>query len=153
MTVGPHISPDTKRRLQMKEIFCGVDFSPASLAAIPYAVSLAQGDQARVTLLHVIEEEKTGELVHPEHYTESTLRRLHKLVPPEAEAWCEPKFLVERGSAADKIIETAIAMGGDLIVLGVRGAKTGIGTMTHLLRPTSHKILVQAECPVLTVHG
>jgi len=153
LTVGPHISPDTKRRLEMKEILCAVDFSPASLAAIPYAISLAEENQARLTLLHVVEEGKTGELVHPEQYTESTLRQLHKLVPPDAEAWCEPKFLVERGPAADKILETAIAIGADLIVLGVRAATSHIGAMTHLLRPTSHKILVQAECPVLTVRA
>ncbi len=28
LTVGPHISPNTKRRLEMKEILCAVDFSP-----------------------------------------------------------------------------------------------------------------------------
>jgi nucleotide-binding universal stress UspA family protein len=153
LTVGPHISSDTKRRLEMKEILCAVDFSPASLAAVPYAVSLAEENQARLTLLHVVGEEKTGELVHPEHYTDSTLRQLHKLVPPDAEAWCEPKYLVKRGPAADQILETAIAIGADLIVLGVRGAANHIGAMTHLLRPTSHRILVQAECPVLTVRA
>src|SRR5207245_1493738 len=151
--VGPHISPDSNRRLEMKEILCAVDFSPASLAAIPYAVSLAQEHQARLTVLHVVEEAKVGELVHPEHYVGSTLRQLRKLVPPDADTWCEPNFLVEHGPAAEKILETAIAMGTDLMVLGVRGAASGIGTMTHLLRPTAHKILVQAECPVLTVRN
>lgn len=153
LTVGPHISPNTKRRLEMKEILCAVDFSPASLAAIPYAVSLAQENQARLTLLHVIGGEETEELVHPAQYTGSTLRQLHRLVPPDAEAWCEPNFLVKSGPAADKIMETAIALGADLIVLGVRGADTGLGTMTHLLRPTVHKILIHAECPVLTIRA
>jgi nucleotide-binding universal stress UspA family protein len=153
LTVGPHISPNTKRRLEMKEILCAVDFSPESLAAIPYAVSLAQENQARLTVLHVVGEAKVGEFVHPEHYVTSTLRQLRKLVPPDADTWCEPNFLVERGPAADKIMETAIAMGTDLIVLGVRDAARRMGTMTHLLRPTAHKIVVQAECPVLTVRG
>jgi nucleotide-binding universal stress UspA family protein len=153
LTVGPHISPNTTRRLEMKEILCAVDFSPESLAAIPYAVSLAQENQARLTVLHVIAEPKVGEFVQPEHYVASTLRQLRKLVPPDADTWCEPNFLVERGPAADKIMETAIAMGTDLIVLGVRDAANRIGTMTHLLRPTAHKIVVHAECPVLTVRG
>jgi nucleotide-binding universal stress UspA family protein len=153
LTVGPHVSKDTKGRLEMKEILYATDFSPESLAALPYATSLAQENQARLTLLHVIGEPKVGELVHPEQYVDSTLRQLRKLVPSEVELWCEPKFMVERGPAADKIMEVAIACGADLIVLGVRGAKGGMGATTHLLRPIAHRVVTQAQCPVLTVRG
>ena len=73
LTVGPHVSTDTERRLEMKEILYATDFSPESLAALPFAVSLAQEHQARLTLLNVIEEAKTGELVHPEHYMDFTI--------------------------------------------------------------------------------
>jgi len=153
LTVGPHVSKDTQRRLEMKEILYATDFSPESLAALPYATSLAQENQARLTLLHVIGEPKVGELVHPEHYVDSTLRQLRKLMPPDAELWCEPKFMVEQGPAADKIMEVAIARGADLIVLGVRSAEGGMGVTTHLLRPTAHRVVTQAQCPVLTVRG
>jgi nucleotide-binding universal stress UspA family protein len=153
LTVGPHISRDTERRLEMKEILYATDFSPESLSALPYAVSLAQEHQARLTILHVIGEEKVGELVHAGNYVESTQRRLRELVPSEAKSWCEPSFRVEKGPAAEKIMEVAIALGADLIVLGVRGAAGHMGATTHLLRPTAHRIVTQAECPVLTVRG
>jgi len=153
LTVGPHVSKDTQRRLEMKEILYATDFSPESLAALPYATSLAQENQARLTLLHVIGEPKVGELVHPEHYVDSTLRQLRKLMPPDAELWCEPKFMVEQGPAADKIMEVAIARGADLIVLGVRSAEGRMGVTTHLLRPITHRVITQAQCPVLTVRG
>jgi nucleotide-binding universal stress UspA family protein len=152
-TVGPHISKDTERRLEMKEILYATDFSPESLSALPYAVSLAQEHQARLTVLHVIGEEKVGELVHARNYVESTLRQLRELVPSEAKPWCEPNFRVEQGPAAEKILEVAIALGADLIVLGVRGAAGHMGATTHLLRPTAHRIVTQAECAVLTVSG
>jgi nucleotide-binding universal stress UspA family protein len=152
-TFGPHISRDTERRLEMKEILYATDFSPESLRALPYAVSLAQEHQARLTVLHVIGEERVGELVHAGNYVESTQRRLRELVPPEAKSWCEPNFRVEKGPAAEKIMEVAIALGADLIVLGVRGAAGHMGATTHLLRPTAHRIVTQAECPVLTVRG
>ena len=97
LTVGPHVSKDTERRLEMKEILYATDFSPESLAALPFAVSLAQEHQARLTLLHVVRPPKVGELVHAEQYAESTLRRLRTLVPAEAESWCEPNFKVEHG--------------------------------------------------------
>ena len=86
LTVGPHISKDTERRLEMKEILYTTDFSPESLSALPYAVSLAQEHQARLTVLHVIGEPEVGELVHPENYVESTKRRLRELVPSRGEA-------------------------------------------------------------------
>jgi nucleotide-binding universal stress UspA family protein len=153
LTVGPHISRDTERRLEMKEILYATDFSPESLSALPYAVSLAQEHQARLTILHVIGEPEVGELVHAGNYIESTLRRLRELVPSEAKPWCEPNFRVEKGPAAEKIMEVAIALGADLIVLGVRGAAGHMGATTHLFRPTAHRIVTQAECPVLTVRG
>jgi len=153
LTVGPHVSSDTERRLKMKEILYATDFSPESLSALPYAVSFAQEHEARLTILHVIGEAEVGELVHAENYFESTLRRLRELVPPEAKSWCEPSTRVEKGPAAEKILEVAIALGADLIVLGVRGAAVNMGATTHLSRSTAHRIVTQAECPVLTVRG
>jgi nucleotide-binding universal stress UspA family protein len=153
LTVGPHVSKSAEERLEMKEILYATDFSPASLAALPYATSLAQENQARLTLLHVIGEPKVGELVHPEQYVDSTLRQLRKLVPAEAELWCEPKFMVEQGSPAEKIMEVAATRGADLIVLGVRFPEGSMGAATHLLRPIAHRVVTQAQCPVLTVRG
>jgi len=151
LTVGPHISHDTERRLEMKEILYATDFSPESLTALPYAVSLAQEHQARLTILHVIGEPRVGEFVHPENYVESAQRRLRELVPTDAQAWCEPNFRVELGPPAEKILEVAVALGADLIVLGVRDKSRHMGAVTHVLRPTAHRVVTKAECPVLTV--
>jgi len=153
LTVGPHASQDTDRRLEMKEILYATDFSPESLAALPYAVSLAQEHQAGLTLLHVVGESKTEELVHAEQYADSIIRQLHNLVPPEAELWCEPKYKVQHGPEADKIMEVATATGADLIVLGVRGAEGKMTAATHLGRPIAHRVVTRARCPVLTVRG
>lgn len=49
LTVGPHISKNTERRLGMKQILFATDFSDQSLCALPYAVSLAQEHQAKLT--------------------------------------------------------------------------------------------------------
>jgi nucleotide-binding universal stress UspA family protein len=153
LTVGPQDSRETHRRLEMKEILYATDFSPESLAALPFAVSLAQEHQARLTLLHVVGQAKVGELVHAEQYADSTLRRLRALVPAEAEPWCEANCRVEHGPEAEKIMEVAIALGADLIVLGVRGAHGGVGAATHLLQSVAHHVVAQARCPVLTVRG
>jgi len=153
LTVGPYVSKYTERRLEMKEILFATDFSPESLEAVPYAVSLAQEHQARLTLLHVIPEPEAGELVHPQNYMDSTMRLLRRLVTPGAEAWCEPRCVVERGDAAQKILETATACGSDLIVIGVRGTRGHELASTHMLPSTAHTVVTQAQCPVLTVRG
>jgi len=153
LTVGPRISADPERRLEMKEILFATDFSPESLNALPYALSLAQEHQARLTVLYVVPEAEVGDLVHPEIYAESNERRLRQLVPPEAHAWCEPNFRIEKGEAADKIMEVAVALGADLIVLGVRTLGGHIGAATHVARHTAHTVVTKAECPVLTVRG
>jgi nucleotide-binding universal stress UspA family protein len=149
--VGPHVSKDTERRLEMKEILYATDFSPESLAALPFAVSLAQEHQARLTLLHVVGPPEVGELVHAEQYAESTIRRLRALVPAEAEFWCEPNCRAEHGPEADKILEVALALGADLIVLGIHGIADGASARTHLAESIAHRVVTQARCPVLTV--
>jgi nucleotide-binding universal stress UspA family protein len=153
LTVGPHVSKNTERRLAMKEILFATDFSTESLAALPFAVSLAQEHQSNLTLLNVAGKAEVGELVHAGQYAESTMRRLQSLVPAGAELWCEPKCRVEHGPEADKIMEVALALGADLIVIGVRGPQGGVGATTHLLQSIAHQVVVHSQCPVLTVRA
>jgi nucleotide-binding universal stress UspA family protein len=153
LTVGPHVSHNTERRLAMKQILLAMDFSPESLAALPFAVSMAQEHQANLTLLNVTCNPEVGELVHAGQYVDSTLRRLQTLVPAEAELWCEPKCRVEQGAEGKKITEVATALGADLIVLGVRSPQGGIGATTHFLQSIAHQVVVNARCPVLTVRA
>jgi len=153
LTVGPRVSLNTERRLAMKEILFATDFSPESLAALPYAVSLAQEHLSNLTLLNVAGKPEVGELVHAGQYKESMLRRLQTLIPAGAELWCEPKCRVEQGPEAEKIMEVAIALGADLIVLGVRAPQGGVGATTHLLQSIAHQVVANAQCPVLTVRA
>ena len=153
MSVGPHISVDPAHAVEMREILYATDFEPASLAAMPYAVSLAEENQACLTLLHVCQNPKAGDLIDPAQYIDPMLRRLASLVPDEAGLWCRPECLVEKGDPAQKILEVAEKRRADLIVLGVRGGTGVPGAATHLGRALAHKIVVGAHCPVLTVRG
>ena len=135
------------------EIVYATDFSPESAAAAAHAISLAQEFQAHLTLLHVIQDEAPGDLAHPGEFVESSQRRLRNLVPPEAELWCEPRFLVVQGSPADKILEVAKQREADLIILGIHKPGGFPGADTHLPIATAHKVVSHAPCPVLTVRG
>lgn len=78
----------------------------------------------------------------------STNKRLRELVPPEADMWCNPEFVVGFGSPADGILKVSTEGQADLIVLGVRRSTNFPG---HLPPATAYKVVCQAQCPVLTV--
>ena len=153
MTVGPDAATAGKRAGQIKKILFATDFSPASSAAAPYAVSLAQECEAHLTLLHVTAEPKFGGLIQPPELARSFHQLLHKLVPAEAELWCVPEYLVEKGNPAEKILEVAARTGAELIILGVRQPSGFPGAATHLPITTAHKVVAHARCPVLTIRG
>ncbi|MGC2015080.1 MAG: universal stress protein [Candidatus Acidiferrales bacterium] len=153
LTVGPHSHAIPPRYGEFTEILYATDFGPESSAAAYYAMSLAQEFQARLTLLHVIPEERPGDLILPGDQAASSAQRLHKLVPAEAELWCVPHFVVEAGPAAEKILEVAEKRNADLIVLGVHRPSGFPGAATHLPIAIAHKVVSQANCPVLTVRG
>jgi nucleotide-binding universal stress UspA family protein len=148
LTVGPHLVRDPQWALKIKEILYATDMTPASDAAAKYAISLAQENQARLSILNVQAPAKAGELVESEHYATATLRRLQELVSAEAQLWCEPYCMVEQGDPAEKILDVAARYRADLIVLGIR--PHGVGMATHIVRPTAHRVVAGATCPVLT---
>lgn len=152
LTVGPHsltggLGGDITR------ILLATDFGPESQAAVSYAISLAQECQAYLTLLHVIDAPKMGDLVHPAELSSSSDRMLRNLVPLEAELWCVPDYLVEQGTPSEKILEVVAQRKAELIVLGVHKAGGLQGAATHLPMAIAHKVVSLAPCPVLTVRG
>jgi nucleotide-binding universal stress UspA family protein len=153
LTVGPNAPASGKKAGEISRILFATDFSRGSNAAAPYAVSLAQECQAYLTLLHVIEERRVGELVIAAELVKSSVHLLHDVVPAEAELWCVPEYVVEDGVAAEKILEVAARRSVDLIVLGVRQPSGFPGAATHLPITIAHKVVSHAACPVLTVRG
>jgi nucleotide-binding universal stress UspA family protein len=154
LTIGPHVHSGTHNGAKFHRVLFATDFTPESLAAAPYALSLAQENKARLLLLHVVRDhEQRKEEALGESSVANILYKLNDLVPNEAELWCRPETVVEFGDPAERILGAANERGADLIVLGVRGAPGHLGAATHLERTTAHKVVAHAGCPVLTVRG
>ncbi len=151
LTVGPHATVAGRMRGPIREILYATDFSPESAHAADYVVSLAQEFQSRLTLLHVIPNQKPGDLVSATDVTTSSEQLLRKIVSPEAAFWCKPEYFVLRGDPAQQIIEFAKLRESDLVVLGARQEKGVFGAASHLPTATAHKVVSHAPCPVLTV--
>ncbi len=162
LTVGPKIGGRAKLtaiesegkdlapvEISLRQIVYATDFTPESLAAAPFATSLAQEFQAKLTLLHAIEKyEDIGRRPRP---VDLALQRMEKLVPEQASLWCSPKPSVRFGAPAECILQEALDSKADLIVLGVRAAAGHLGAATHLPWATAHKVIAQSHCPVLTI--
>jgi nucleotide-binding universal stress UspA family protein len=151
LTVGPRLMSEPKWNLKIKEVLYATDLTPSSEGALPYAISLSQENKARLTILSVLPKPKAGELVEAERLASSTLQRMQELVLPETELWCQPNCIVETGDPAEKILDMAGGYKADIIVLGIH--PHSVGAATHLLRPTAHRVVAGATCPVLTVRG
>ncbi len=150
LTVGPHVNLWSDEYAKMREILYATDLTADYPTAAPYAISLAQENQAHLVLLNVIEDAKAGDLVDSPEVVDLKERKLQQLVTEQAGLWCDPTYIVEQGPAAEKILDVAKRRHTDLIVMGARAAK---GLATHLNIGTVHNVVSQATCPVLTVRG
>jgi nucleotide-binding universal stress UspA family protein len=153
LTVGPHSPSEPPREGRFGEILYATDFSEESLAAAPYATSLAREHQAHLTLLHVIEKSGAGGAIRPDELEADAQQRMQKLVLENAELRSEPRYLVKEGEPAETILEVAKSRKSDLIVLGVRKPEGIPGGATHLPIAVAHKVIAHAVCPVLTVRA
>jgi nucleotide-binding universal stress UspA family protein len=156
LTVGPKVSAPANGQVQFKNILFATDFSEDSLAALPYAISLAEEDQAQLAIVHVIDQPVAG-ILHLQEVKRSLTERLQVLVRPEEYPWCRTEcqvdFSQQFAPPAVRILEIAQERGADLIVLGVRRTHGTGTTVTHLTPTTAQHIVAHAECPVLTVRG
>ena len=143
-----------------KTILCPLEFSPASIRALEYALSLAKEADARLILLHAIEDvlgdagaQTLGHLtVSEDHHQleQEAVTRLRAVVPDEARVWARPEERVVKGRAHQEILKVVADEHVDLVVMGVQGK----GVVNRLVfGSTTHRVIREAGCPVLTLHS
>jgi nucleotide-binding universal stress UspA family protein len=141
----------------LEKILFPIDFSNHSRVSLAHAKYLAQEYEARLILLHVVEE-----TVHPAFYA-SGKKSIFDLMPDikDKSTKLMGKFFTEsegpevdtemcivEGSAAREIVRFVDDQQIDLIVIATHGL-TGIDHF--LLGSVTEKVVRQASCPVFTV--
>ena len=147
LTVGPDVARSLIDHEQLSQILFATDFSEGSMHALPYALSLAEENDAELTLLHVLEELRPMPIEYSKELLADYRKRLWDLVPAEVSLWCKPQVVVEVGGAAASIVRTAHDRKVDLIVMGVHHGGT---VASHLPWTVVHSVVRHARCPVLT---
>lgn len=138
-------------------VLFATDFDAVSSAAAPYAISLAEENQANLVLLHVLPAPRPGKPGTPGKSRDlSVAEAIHKLeafVPREAELWCRPRTVVEHGAPVAQILTAAKLHEADLIVLGVHGLDAMADIRARARSDIAYDLIAHARCPVLTVRG
>jgi nucleotide-binding universal stress UspA family protein len=141
-------------------IVCGIDFSDCSLAAFDYALAIAAGANAEVTVVNVIEWTPVGydpfvgpptDLAGYRMSAEASAReRLRKAVAKTRPGGVRVHEVVTSGKPHHALLRIASDAGADLIVLGIHG-RNPIDRL--FFGSTAEPVVRQAECPVLTVRA
>jgi nucleotide-binding universal stress UspA family protein len=159
LTVGPASHSNTRKDIQFERVLFATDFSPESRAAVPYVLSLAHEKNTQLVLLHVMPKlaapDRGLDRNREKQFEVSVAEAINELyqIIPSGEVYNPPDVAVEYGQPAERIVEAAKEREVDLIVLGIRNAAAHLGAATHLERPTAHKVVVHAHCPVITVRA
>jgi nucleotide-binding universal stress UspA family protein len=150
LTVGPDVAPSLLDHQQLRHVLYATDFSEGSQRALPFALSLAEEDNAELTLMHALEPLEPIPLQYSTELFAEYRERLWHMVPDEVSLWCKPQVVVEPGVAGDTIARVAHERRVDLIVMG---AHHGGAIASHLPWSVLHTVVRHARCPVLTVRG
>lgn len=143
------------RMIELKNILLPTDFSEPSLAATNYALELARRFEAKLHLLHVIEDPvvylpmfESFPLPSKEEFEQYAEVRLQNWILPEDAEGMEIARSWRHGRPHVESIRFAAEESMDLIVIGTHGRNAA----AHLLLGSvAEKVVRKAPCPVLTV--
>ena len=151
LTVGPK-AQKAGANWKPRRILCPVEITPddrelSPEPALHYALSLAEENQAQFIILQSL---PLVPWQHRDAVTKQTCQTLQRLLPPQANDWCTPDFVVRWEHPAEAILHTAVEREADLIVMGVRRSQAA-GLSAHLPWPIASEVVSRAISPVLTV--
>jgi universal stress protein A len=137
-----------------KTILCPIDFDENSVAALDAAARMARESDATVEVLHVVPiiVQTGGAPIYVDVYSaeeEDSKAKLMELAKSRLRGVkYELKTTVAQPSAA--ILHAQKTLGADVIVMSTHGRR---GLAHFFLGSVAERVVREAECPVLTVHG
>ncbi len=136
-------------RPQFRRILVTTDFFEGTHDALAYAFSVAQENESRVTLLHVLHDvaaDLSGKYREP--LIKGVEKQLADLVPSEARNWCDVVTMVETGVPYRIILRTLEDEKIDLLVMNIHGK----GMLDRaLLGSNAERVVRAATCPVMLI--
>lgn len=138
----------------IRHILAPLDFSSPSLDAVEYAIQLANGLGATVTLMHVLEpvcydlDCGLGVVEQEARKRDHWNRQLAELQTVVTSFGLVGDVEISGGMASDAILASALRHRSDLIVMGTHGR---CGVSAQRFGSVAEAVLRRATCPILTV--
>jgi nucleotide-binding universal stress UspA family protein len=143
LVVGPRCNLASNVE-QYTSVLLATDLNLGCLRATQYAASIAEENNAKLTLVHV--EREISNL--SEAARKDLEKKLCSLLPNDAALWCRPKVRLEFGDPSTQIVSAALAEEADLVVVGTHD--TG-ALSDHAPWSVISKLIRGLLCPVLAV--
>ena len=145
---------DPKSRFAPKNILLATDFSPASEAALPHALTIAGKYGSKLFVAHVISPEfrdllpsdTTATMI--QHARVFTEQKLEPLLSAVRQKGISCQSLIGEGAIWDVLLDMIQQNGIDLIIVGTHGRR---GLSKLLLGSVAEEVFRMAPCPVLSV--
>ncbi|MCB0643618.1 MAG: universal stress protein [Phaeodactylibacter sp.] len=146
----------------MKKILFPTDFSEAANHAFVYALNVAKRMGASITTLHTYQLPDINAVNLPhtlqevydsidleefENYRDS-VPALHRIATDNGLDQVPIEHVMEKGTTVPTILQTANAVGADMIIMGTTGAS---GLKEIFLGSVAGEVLEKANCTVLTI--
>ena len=134
---------------RFQRILVTTDFSEGTLDALNYAFSVAQENESKVTLLHVLHDTGADSFgKYRDAVVNGVRKQLDDLVPAEARNWCDIVSRVESGVPYRVILQALDDEKIDLLVMNIHGK----GMLDRaLLGSTAERVVRAASCPVMMI--
>lgn len=154
LTVGPHASKELVAD-GIRRVLFATDFTTVSLAALPYAYSLARAEGAQLTVMNVLPlvPPAIDAVIMPDlgpDFSDDARKQLDEMLKTYAPLPQAPESVVVKGDVVPAIVNAATERMTALIVMGVRHKGN---VATHFPWSIVDAVVCQANCPVLTVRG
>lgn len=140
--------------LTIHKVLHGTDFLESSRLALDYAVGFAVHFSASLTITHAFEPtqeavEAEFRIHQPSASRADALARLERLGNGARRLGADVSIDLREGRPAKSIIQAALEVRADLLVLGTHGVYRGLEHL--LIGSNAERLLLSAPCPTLTV--
>jgi nucleotide-binding universal stress UspA family protein len=140
-TVGPHFKPLAQN--QARRILFALSLRHRPEHALRFAVDLAAGLSAELTVLHVTEHDLGDEALGAG--ARSKIGELLRQIPPMQ---VEPRIRIRSGEPAEEIVSECSALGAELLVLGAHAASP---LSARFRSGVAYRVIAKAPCPTFTL--
>jgi nucleotide-binding universal stress UspA family protein len=145
--------------LNIKKILIPIDFSPASLNSLNYAVMMAKRTNAEIMLLHVLENSYVSAdpffpiVAYTEIYESELGKAINEKLLNIAEkiksqGLSNVSILTVSGRAHKEIIRVRREASADIIIMGTHGVS---GFREFVVGSNTYRVVSDALCPVLSI--